>query len=76
MHTVYSIPDSFIYYYIMAILTMMHFTHSTSNKANPFKRHRTLTSISSLKKKEGICTYMSGNPSLSTLFLKGKSAEI
>lgn len=28
------------------------------------------------KKKEGICTYMSGNPSLSTLFLKGKSAEI
>lgn len=30
---------------------MMHFTHSTSNKANPFKRHRTLTSISSLKKR-------------------------
>lgn len=31
---------------------MMHFTHSTSNKANPFKRHRTLTSISSFKKKK------------------------
>lgn len=41
----------------------MHVTHSTSNKANPTQRHRTLTSISFFPfrflKKKTVCTYTS-----------------
>lgn len=62
VHTAYLISvyiehnDNYNYYF----LTMMQFTHSTSNKANQFQG--TGLSQQYLYKKEA-CTYMSGHPS-------------